>query len=287
MPKVSPRRISGRSVPGFGRVIGFSSFAAAAEATTVTGRLTGGIGFLPVVVPTNITDCDGSGNTGGVTWPLSQPGTPPVGQEFVVPLSKTGPSQFQILDLDPTLSCGQEMATPPSLQWDTFPVDVPSDPGNNCAKPISDYLHANLIGHVVLIPVCDVNCSSGVGNNSVYHIIKVAAFYIADMPDSKTRTLGVPRQSAGDPDDRRKWQQQLSHRMVREVRHERACQHRPHWTFGRSRVAARQITRSATPAGQVRNARFVSRGRVLLIGPRSPPGVTGGLCGRAPFQATV
>lgn len=168
-----------------GRAIGFNTFDASADATAVTGRLTGGA-FLPVVFPVNITDCsqNGSTGTGESNWLLSQPGTPPVGQEYIVPLCKTGGGSFQMLDLDPSLRCDEEVATPPTIQWDAFPVDVPSDNGNNCAKPIADYVNANLIGETVLIPICDVNCQSGSGSNAVYHIIKVAAFYIDYMSDS-------------------------------------------------------------------------------------------------------
>ena len=136
-----------------GRAIGFNTFDASADATAVTGRLTGGA-FLPVVFPVNITDCSQSGSTGTgeSNWLLSQPGTPPNGQEYIVPLCKTGNGSFQILDLDPNLKCDEEVATPPTIQWDAFPVDVPSDNGNNCAKPIADYVNANLVGETVLYP---------------------------------------------------------------------------------------------------------------------------------------
>jgi hypothetical protein len=173
-----------------GHVIGFDQLTSSADATAVTGVLTGGP-FIPVVFPVQITDCDQSGSTvldpsspaNVNNWLLSQPGTPPAGQEYIVPLCKTNPGSFQILDLDPDLSCLQEMQTPPHIQLQ-LPSDVPTDNGNNCAKPIADYVNANLKGHVVLVPICDVDCAGGVGSHGVYHIIKVAGFYIDYMSDS-------------------------------------------------------------------------------------------------------
>jgi len=176
-----------------GRILGFASFTSSAEATTVTGRATGGGSFIPVVFPTNITDCSQSGFTGvGVdAWPLSQPGTPPVGQEYIVPLCKTGSGGFQVLDLDSSMTCAEEVKDPPFVEWDSFPFDVPTDNGNDCAKKITDYVNSNLKGHVVQVPVCDAgdppdpsNCSSGNGSNAVYHIVKIASFYIDYMSDS-------------------------------------------------------------------------------------------------------
>ncbi len=53
----------------FARVIGINTFDASADATAVTGRLTGGA-FLPVVFPINIVDCEKNGDlgTGEVFW---------------------------------------------------------------------------------------------------------------------------------------------------------------------------------------------------------------------------
>ena len=176
-----------------GRVIGLNSFDASAVATAVTGRLVGGA-FLPVVIPVSIVDCDTNGSLGSVPesmWSLSAPGTPPVGQEYIVPLCKTGGGSFQILDLDPSLSCAEEMATPPSITWETLPVVVGSDNGNNCAKPIADYVNDHLQGKVVLIPICDNTigdpCGTEGGSHASYRITRVAAFYIDYMSDTNNR----------------------------------------------------------------------------------------------------
>jgi Flp pilus assembly protein TadG len=165
----------------FGHVIGISSMGASAEATAVTGRLTGGA-FLPVVFPVNITDCDGTGGlgTGEANWQISNPGVPPDGQEYIVPLCKTQSGSFMVLNLDPTLDCQQEVSDPPNIQFAQFPTDVSSDNGNNCSNLIEDDVNA-LAGHVVLIPICDGDCVTSGGTNATYHIIKVTAFYLDYM----------------------------------------------------------------------------------------------------------
>ena len=132
-----------RTFPTFlGRAIGFDSFDAGADATAITGRLAGGQ-FLPVVLPVSIVDCTTNGSLGTVPenqWVLAQPpvapATTPTGIEYIVPLCKTGGGSFQILDLDPSQRCDDEVANPPLVYWPVLPRVVDSDNGNNCAKPI-------------------------------------------------------------------------------------------------------------------------------------------------------
>ena len=191
---------SDRTFPTFlGKAIGFNSFKASANATAVTGKLIGGR-FLPVVFPISIVDCDTNGSLGSVpadNWQLAQPDDndadlQPEGIEYIVPLCKTGGGSFQILDLDPTQRCDDEVANPPSIQWDVLPVDVDSDNGNNCAKPIADYVNANLVGETVLIPICDNTvgtdpCGTTGGSHATYRITRITAFYIDYMDDSNNR----------------------------------------------------------------------------------------------------
>ncbi len=177
----------------FARVLGFNQFTASAEATAVTGALTGGI-FLPVVFPVNIVDCEKNGDlgVGEANWTLSDPdpnGGHPIGQEYIVPLCKTGGGSFMILDLDgmldppgPKNNCEDEVLNPPAIQFVEFPVDVPSDNGNNCAKQMVDAVNA-LSGRVVLIPICDGDCITGGGSKAKYHVIRVTAFYLDYMSD--------------------------------------------------------------------------------------------------------
>lgn len=168
----------------FGRVIGLNSFAASADATAVAGPLTGGV-FLPVIFPVNIVDCDVSGDLGAgeATWSVSNPGEPPVGQEYIIPLCKTGGGSFMILDLDGTPNnCDDEVKNPPALQFPGFPITLNSDNGNNCANEMVDEVNAKR-GQVVLIPICDGDCVTAGGSHATYHIIKVAAFYLDYMSD--------------------------------------------------------------------------------------------------------
>jgi Flp pilus assembly protein TadG len=176
----------------FGRVIGLSTFTAGAEATAVTGRLIGGA-FLPVIFPVNITDCSGNGNLGlpKDQWPISQPGAEgqqPTGTEYIVPLCKTGGGSFMVLDLDGTKNnCDDEVTNPPPIQWDTFPVNVDSDNGNNCAKKMMDEVNL-LHGKIVLIPICDNNdCNTNGGSHAQYHVTGVTAFWLDYMSDSNNQ----------------------------------------------------------------------------------------------------
>jgi Flp pilus assembly protein TadG len=171
----------------FGRVIGFNQFTASAVATAVTGALTGGV-FLPVIFPVNIVDCEVNGDlgTGEANWTLSNPdpsGGHPIGQEYIVPLCKTGGGSFMILDLDGTKNnCADEVTNPPAIQFNAFPVDVASDNGNNCAKQMVDEVN-KLKGKVVLIPICDGACVTSGGSHATYHVVKVTAFYLDYMSD--------------------------------------------------------------------------------------------------------
>ena len=175
----------------FARVLGINQFSASAEATAVTGALTGGQ-FLPVIFPVNIVDCDVNGDlgTGEADWSMSDPdpnGGHPIGQEYIVPLCKTGGGSFMILDLDaqfggPPNNCDEEVTNPPAIQFTEFPVTVQSDNGNNCAKKMVDEVNA-LSGKVVLIPICDGDCVTGNGSNAEYHVIRVTAFYLDYMSD--------------------------------------------------------------------------------------------------------
>jgi hypothetical protein len=173
----------------FGRVLGFDSLDAGADATAVMGRLTGG-SFMPMVLPVSPSECSNSGflqpfddPDQPAMWYMSNPGpTHPDGTEFVVPLCKTGGGSFMFLDLDDDLDCEEEVLNPPAIQFDTFPVDVPTDTGADCQKKVADAITASdLQGRVVLIPVCDNECITGHGSNSAYHIVRIAAFYVDFM----------------------------------------------------------------------------------------------------------
>ena len=169
----------------FARVIGINQFTASAMATAVTGALTGGT-FLPVVFPVSMANCDGSGNTVVVDepWRMSNPNPAdptghPIGQEYIVPLCKTGGGSFMILDLDPDKDCEEEVMNPTSVQFADFPEWVNTDNGNDCGKKIEDAIVAKAMqGKPVMIPICDNDCVTTGGTNGQYHIIRMASFYL-------------------------------------------------------------------------------------------------------------
>jgi Flp pilus assembly protein TadG len=185
---------SDRTFPtALARVIGINSFKASAEAIAITGKITGGR-MLPVVFPVNITDCSGNGNLGAPKeqWDISQPGVPPahpIGTEYIVPLCKTGGGSFMVLDLDGIPNnCDYEATHASPIQFDSFPVEVASDNGNNCAKPLADAVNG-MTGddRTVLIPICDNNeCNTSGGSHASYHITGVVSFYIDYMSDSNS-----------------------------------------------------------------------------------------------------
>jgi hypothetical protein len=173
----------------FAGVLGFDQFTASAEATAVTGALAGG-GIMPLVFPVNIVDCETNGDlgTGETNWQVSNPDGPdadtnPEGQEYIVPLCKTDGGSFMILDLDGTMNnCEDEVANPPAIQFASFPVTVQSDNGNNCANQMINEFN-NRSGQVVLIPVCDGDCTTAGGSHATYHVIRVAAFFVDYFSD--------------------------------------------------------------------------------------------------------
>ena len=131
-----------------------------------------------------------------------------------------------ILDLDPNKNCDEEVLNPPSIQFNKFPVDVPIDTGNDCAKKVEEAINdAHLQGKVVLIPICDGDCSTDGGNNGKYHIVRIAAFFLDYISyDEQPQQLGVQAdhvahlRHADDQHRRRQRQLELHGRLVRALR---------------------------------------------------------------------
>lgn len=175
----------------FARALGITRFTASADAVAVTGALSGGL-IMPVVFPVSLADCDGSGQTVQVDapWRLSEPALPhPAGQEWIVPLCKSGSGSFMILDLDPNKDCYEEVASPPRVAFYSFPVDVATDTGNDCAKKVEQAtVDGHLQGQIVLIPICDDECSTQGGNGGTYHIIRITAFWLDFLSYSSNPT---------------------------------------------------------------------------------------------------
>ena len=180
-------RVGGSQAFGttFARVLGLNQFTASADATAVSGGLTGGY-VMPIVFPVSMTDCDGSGNNVNIDdpWRLSNPDPTnpdahPIGQEFLIPLCKSGSGSFMILNLDPNKDCEEEVNNPSSVQYNDFPVNIDTDTGNDCPKKINDAVGASsLQGTVVMIPICDADCVTTSGTGGTYHVIRMTAFYL-------------------------------------------------------------------------------------------------------------
>lgn len=186
-------KVGGSQIFGttFARAIGITQFKASADAIAITGALTGGK-VLPVVFPVSVNECDGTGSTTytDAPWRLSNPpliGTDPykhpTGQEWIIPLCKTGSGSFMILDLKADQDCQQEAESASAVQFAAFPVDVSTDTGNDCTKKIEDAV-AKLQGQVVYIPICDgaadlaYSCVTDLGSGGKYHIVRMVGFFI-------------------------------------------------------------------------------------------------------------
>jgi hypothetical protein len=185
---VAGRRTFGTS---FARVLGIDSLSSSADAIAVAGSLQGG-DFLPIVFPINVTDCEVNGDLvepgQEVNWQLSQPGNPPTGPEYIIPLCKPAGGAFQVLDLVPGMSCEDEVTSSINVEFN-LPQDVEGDPGNDCAKKIFDALQSELPGGPYLIPICDSGsdegCADG-GGGGTYHIVKVASVWIDYVSDKNS-----------------------------------------------------------------------------------------------------
>ncbi len=197
-PTTQGVRVVGSQVFGttFAGALGISQFTASADATAITGPLTGGL-MMPVVFPVSTANCDGSADTVNLDdpWRMSNPGRPPVGQEWNVPLCKSDATgSFMILDLDPNKDCYQEVVDPSPVQWNDFPVWVNTDTGNDCAKKVAEGIaDANLNGTIVNIPICDNDCSTGSGSGGQYHVVRVVAFYLDYISYSSNPTNSACR----------------------------------------------------------------------------------------------
>ena len=78
-----------------------------------------------------------------------------------------------------TSTAARRSSSPPSIQFDAFPVAIDTDTGANCQKKVAEAVDlAGLRGKVILIPICDDNCVTGSGSNAQYHVVRIAAFYL-------------------------------------------------------------------------------------------------------------
>jgi Flp pilus assembly protein TadG len=194
-------------------VIGFDEFAASADATAVSGYLTGtcpaaaGCGILPVTVPATVLGCDGNNDPAFVTdedgdkilW--TSPSDP-----LTIPLCKNGPGNVGWLDWTPTAGGTSELEDAienmqnPALSWPAWFYITAT--GNVNSAGIEDAINA-YGGDVVMIPHFDITCDTqpdndpdlpnfgcptdhvgGNGSNQWYHLAGMSAFKLCtDTPD--------------------------------------------------------------------------------------------------------
>jgi hypothetical protein len=147
-------------------VVGLNALNASTRATAVTGYLqgnctaTGGnsCALLPVTIPVNVVQCDGSNNpiNSGVPWVLNQ--------LYKVPLCQNGPGNVGWLDWTPTGGGTSELIG--SIQNPNNPaIDLPSwqyitATGNVNSAGVETALRA-YDGQVVMIPQFDQTCGPG------------------------------------------------------------------------------------------------------------------------------
>ena len=211
-----------------GRVIGFNTLTASAEATAIAGAKTSGCvpdvpcTLLPVTIPISVQICDGSGRFTGIGGPddLWQLAVEPLNasNEAILPLCKLSPGAVGWLDLGPG-NLASEISTPRGAI--TIPAWVQTQPGN--VNSVENEINA-YIGDTVLIPMFDGTCRTnpgsgsavcptadqGVdptagGNNTYYHIPYLAAFVLdrayvqgANL-DSCANAPGSPTVSPSSP----------------------------------------------------------------------------------------
>lgn len=185
-------------------VVGMPTATVSTRATAVSGYLQGfcdasqgnACAILPVTIPVNIVNCDGSNN------PVF--GSPPVpytyGVLYKIPLCQNGPGNVGWLDWDPpgggTSELEQSILTP-----DNPAIDLPSwqyvtETGNVNSANIEDAINS-YAGQIVMIPQFDATCSDdptpgtavsdcpagslgGNGANQWYHMPSFGFFQLCD-----------------------------------------------------------------------------------------------------------
>jgi hypothetical protein len=182
----------------FARVLGITQLQASADATAVTGILSGvcpadaGCGLLPVTFPVLISTCaDPHTTTSLGTGPYTL--VPIDGRTdtnmSIVPLCTTDPGSVGWLDLGPG-NLAQEIVSPTNNAFDV-PTWLQTQTGN--VNAVEDEINDNYAGKIILIPMFDGTCrvqpsgvalsdcpagEEGVGTNTWYHIPKFTGFFL-------------------------------------------------------------------------------------------------------------
>jgi hypothetical protein len=193
------------------RAVGVSTFTASADATAITGILSGcPAGAICPLVPVTIAitqdTCDGSGKVivGSALWPIIDPDDADSTNEANVALCKNGPGGFGGLDLgEPGCDtndrfvepCKASVPIPAWLQVSTGAVKNDITGLNQYAGPVLGVAD----DEIVLIPMHDNTCFndppdsqpapcadgdwSGTGNNTYYHVPYFTGFMVDQTYD--------------------------------------------------------------------------------------------------------
>ena len=223
----------------------------------MTGALTGGR-FMPVVFPVSMANCDGTGDTIVVdeSWRMSNPhpesARSSVGQEYIVPLCKTGGGSFMILDLDPNKDCEEEVLNPSSIQFANSRWTSRSTTATTVPRRSRTAIRRE--GTCRASVVHDPDLRRRVlrrtgGTNGKYHIIRIASFYLdyisySNSPNNSACELATsPNIRHADRQHRRRQRQlELHGRVVRALRDSRAGRLRVDQQRRSDRGPAHQVT---------------------------------------------
>jgi len=184
----------------FARVLGISSFDAAAEATVITGPSSGvcaaaqGCGLLPVTFPVLISTCDLPHTTTAIgQGPYTEVDIDArtAANESIVPLCTTDPGSVGWLDLG-SGNLAEQISTPNHGSFN-LPTWLQTQTGN--VNSLENEINSLYAGKIILIPMFDGTCrtqpagsalndcpagqvGTGVGNNTWYHIPKFTGFFL-------------------------------------------------------------------------------------------------------------
>jgi len=184
----------------FARVLGISSFDAAAEATVITGPSSGvcaaaqGCGLLPVTFPVLISACDPPHDTTSIgqgPYTETDIDARTASNESIVPLCTTDPGSVGWLDLG-SGNLAEQISTSNHGSFD-LPTWLQTQTGN--VNALENEINSRYAGKIILIPMFDGTCrvqpagsalndcpasqvGVGTGNNTWYHIPKFTGFFL-------------------------------------------------------------------------------------------------------------
>jgi hypothetical protein len=198
----------------FGRALGFEEFSSSADATAVTGLLTGtcpaeaGCGIIPITFPVLISTCAPPHHTTPIgidEYQLVPANNRTAANMSIVPLCTVDAGSVGYLDLG-SGNLATQIVTPTNKAF-SLPTWIQTQTGN--VNAVESAINDNYADTVVLIPMFDGTCrvqptglaltdcpngQEGVGNNSWYHIPKFTGFWLerAYIQGNNTSACNTP-----------------------------------------------------------------------------------------------